>query len=948
MRSSRWLPLAGLAIAPAIFSQSGGSIRHSSFADFRAGTFGNSGANLYVSKSGEVQVINHWDLNRDGYLDILMSNDHDVMETVDAFIYWNTGRGFESVLPELWRDRPLAGVVTRLLDKPASLTRLTSFGGGRSAIADLNKDGFPDIVFCNYIHNYPGIRTAYVYWGSANGFTPGKRTELPTNWAAGVAAADLNGDGYPELVFANQGVERGSDEISPPTPDDAFVYWGSATGFGPERLSKLASAGAQDVASGDFNRDGFADLAFADSRAGKNRVLVFLGRANGPAAEPSATLSLTAPNGLRSGDVNGDGFQDLVVTVAGEAESIRIDEAQGSRSVNDFAHVYLGGRSGLDPRSPILLPARQARGSWIADFNRDGSADIALANSAGASVVYWGTGGKFAADRKIELPTSAASAVSSADFNSDGYLDLVFSNSRGEGTYDVASAVFWGGPRGFAPYVRSELQSFGAADVNTGDLNGDGRSDILIVNQYSGKVDGRVNSAIFWGNPHHHYSPALMTNLPTAGAYDTTAADFNQDGFPDIAIANSYVSSSYIYWGSKDGYSTAKRQELPIGRKIASSTADLNGDGYLDLVFVGSKARVVSVATILWGSAQGFSADRKLELALKPKTSLSVSIADLNKDGHLDLVFPDGYFDGLQIFWGNGRDFAETRSWHRDITPGNVKLADLDSDGQLDFIFPGEFVSATKTRNAKTRIYRGNKDGTPALENPIELEGFQSLECAVADFNRDSHLDFACSNYMSDSTRSLPMFIFWGAADGKYSDRRRTDLPAESSAGVQALDFNRDGYTDILIHNHIKDGNHTINSYIYWNGADGFDKDRKSELPGFGPHFSQMVDAGNLYTRKLEEDYVSAPVRLPEGKTAASISWRAKEEHGARIEFEVRSGASKDDLHSAAWMPCSRDSAATAPVSISDGHRWIQYRARFLSPDAGSWPVLREVEIGIK
>lgn len=948
MRKSRWRLLTAMAVALAAFSQSGTTVRHASFADFRAGTFGNSGANLYVSKSGEVQVINHWDLNQDGYLDILMSNDHDVMETVDAFIYWNTGRGFESLLPDLWRDRPLAGVVTKLLDKPTTLTRLPSFGGGRSVIADLNKDGFPDIVFCNYIHNYPGIRTAYVYWGSANGYVPAKKTELPTNWAAGVAAADLNGDGYPELVFANQGVERGSDEISPPTPDDAFVYWGSATGFAAERVSKLASAGAQDVASGDFNKDGFADLAFADSRSGKNRVLVFLGRANGPTPEPSSILAITAPNGLRAGDVNGDGFQDLAVTVSGEAESIRIDENKGSSPGGGFAHIYLGGRNGLDTSAPIRLPARQARGSWIADFNRDGSADIALANSGGASIIYWGASGKFASDRKTELPTSAASAVSSADFNNDGYLDLVFSNSRGEGTYDVASVIYWGSARGFAPYVRSELQSFGAADVNTGDLNGDGRPDVLIVNQYSGKVDGRVNSAIFWGNPHHHYSPALMTKLPTAGAYDTTSADFNQDGFPDIAIANSYIPSSYVYWGAKGGYSSARRQELPIGRKIASSTADLNGDGFLDLVFVGSKVRVVSVATILWGSAQGFSADRKLELALKPKTSLSVSIADLNRDGHLDLVFPDGYFDGLQIFWGNGRDFTEARSWHRDITPGNVKLADLDGDGQLDFLFPGEFVSATKTRNAKTRIYRGGKDGTPILDSPIELQGFQSLECAVADFNRDRYLDFACSNYMSDSTRSLPMFIFWGAADGKYSDRRRTDLPAESSAGVQALDFNRDGYIDILIHNHIKDGNHTINSYIYWNGPDGFDKDRKSELPGFGPHFSQMVDAGNLYTRKLEEEYVSAPVAVPEGTSAALISWRAREDHGAWLAFEVRSAAGKDALSRATWTPCARGPGASAPVSIGAGHRWMQYRAVFRSPDGGAWPVLRGVEVGWK
>jgi hypothetical protein len=932
--------MAALAV-----SQSGIAIRHASFDDFRAGTFGNSSANLYVSKSGEVQVVNHWDLNKDGYVDVLMSNDHDVMETVDAFIYWNTGRGFESLLPESWRDRPLAGVLMKLLDRPGSLTRLPSFGGGRSVIADLNSDGYADIVFCNYIHNYPGVRTAYVYWGSQSGYSATKRSELPTNWAASVAAADLDGDGYAELVFANQGVERGSDEISPPTPDDAFIYWGSATGFLPYRVTKLASGGAQDVTAGDFNKDGFPDLAFADSRPGKNRVTLFPGRAGGPASLPSVALTITAPNGLRAADVNGDGFQDLVVTTNGGAETIRADDHQPGTAQADVAYLYLGSRRGIEATNPRALPARRARASWVADFNRDGSADIALANGEGSSVVFWGRPEGFAPDRRTELPTSAASAVSAADFNGDGFLDLVFSNSKGAGSYDVASVVYWGSAHGFAPYMRSELQSFGAADVNSGDLNGDGRPDILIVNQYSGTVDGRINTAIFWGNRHHHYSVASMAKLPSAGAYDTTAADFNQDGYPDIAVANSYIPVSYVYWGAKEGYSERRRQELPIGRNFASSTADLNGDGFLDLVFAGSKSRVVSVATILWGSAAGFSADRKLVLPLKPKTTLSVSIADLNRDGHLDLVFPDGYFDTLQIFWGNSRDYTESRSWSRTVTAGNVKLADLNHDGYLDYVFPGEFVPETKTRNAKTRVYWGSREGTPSLDNVIELEGFQSLECAVADFNRDSHLDFACSNYMSDSTRSLPMFIFWGGADGKYSDRRRTDLPAESSAGVQALDLNKDGYPDIVIHNHIKDGNHTIPSYIYWNGPQGFDWKRRTEVPGYGPHFSQMVDAGNLYTRKLEEAYVSAPVALPVGKSVSALTWRSTEEHGARLDFEVRGAATREGLTTALWIACERTDGTKCSPKLSAGHRWVQYRAVFRSPDAGAWPVLREVAV---
>ena len=203
-----------------------GAIRHSSFEDFSAGTLGNSGANLYVSRKGRVQVINHWDLNRDGWADLVMSNSHDIMETVDALVYWGSEKGPQSLLPPLWKQRPLAQVLFRLLDEKGGVTRLPSFGGGRSAIADFNRDGHPDIVFCNFIHNYPGVRYAYIYWGSRDGYLPGHRTELPTNWASGVEAADLNQDGYPDLIFANQGVELGLESISPERGVASFIYWG--------------------------------------------------------------------------------------------------------------------------------------------------------------------------------------------------------------------------------------------------------------------------------------------------------------------------------------------------------------------------------------------------------------------------------------------------------------------------------------------------------------------------------------------------------------------------------------------------------------------------------------------------------------------------------------------------------------------------------------------------
>ncbi|OFX16387.1 MAG: hypothetical protein A2Z18_03365 [Armatimonadetes bacterium RBG_16_58_9] len=178
-------------------------------------------------------------------------------------------------------------------------------------------------------------------------------------------------------------------------------------------------------------------------------------------------------------------------------------------------------------------------------------------------------------------------------------------------------------------------------------------------------------------------------------------------------------------------------------------------------------------------------------------------------------------------------------------------------------------------------------------------------------------------------------------------------MPAESSAGIQTIDLNRDGYPEIVVHNHLKQGDHSISSYVYWNGPSGFDKDRRTELPVFGPHFSQMVDPGNLYTRALEEEYISAPIKLPSGRRAQRISWKGESPCGSRLKFQVRSAGESDGLAKAKWSgPGGEGSfyetSGSEMLGLSPEDRWLQYRAVFTSVDGGEWPTLTQVEIDLR
>src|SRR5258705_13602535 len=83
------------------------------------------------------------------------------------------------------------------------IVNIPSLAGGGSTLADLNGDGWLDIVIANSSDGKTPLVSSYIYWGSKTGFSTSRRTDLPTMGANGVAAADMNGDGFVDLVFAN-------------------------------------------------------------------------------------------------------------------------------------------------------------------------------------------------------------------------------------------------------------------------------------------------------------------------------------------------------------------------------------------------------------------------------------------------------------------------------------------------------------------------------------------------------------------------------------------------------------------------------------------------------------------------------------------------------------------------------------------------------------------------
>ena len=673
---------------------------------------------------------------------------------------------------------------------------------------------------------------------------------------------------------------------------------------------------------------------------------------------------------LLSADLNGDGISDLV--------------AAG----NQNAIVFSGSARGLIPERIAEFPAKNCLALAASDLNGDGQVDLIVAN-AGAwgtladykeppvSVIYWGAKQGFSLDHRTDLPTRGARAVVTADLNQDGFTDLLFGGGNGMGNAmtDPSSQIYYGGPNGFAAYRRQDLQSFGVEGAGVADFNRDGKPDIVLVNHNSGF--GILPSAIYWGDKDHFYSSHSLSLLEPGGGGGNSIGDLDDDGFPDLVVLHPPDMHPSVWWGSRSGYSAGNRTLLPLGAAdqcYTANIADFDRDGFLDVAVaivdrspaylstVKPADKVNAKIVIFYGNEDRYQKARTSTLQLSSFLGVeSLQMADLNQDGYLDLIFPVCLSPYSEIWWGSARGYDAGNVTKLEANgSAHAVVADLDADGWLDLVLTGSLGKRKSgqplvgsyglegtPQNTEAFIYWGSPEG---FKTRNAIDSFNTLDATAADFNRDGHLDLALTSYKSDTTRELPAIIYWGDGTRGFSNKRRTALDAASSAAIDALDLNRDGWLELVITNHQKNFSHDSGTNIYWGGPKGYSNSSRTTLPTIGVHFDTMVDAGNIYTRKYEWDYVSTPLESPKDAGFPRLKWKAETELGTGVKFQVRSAATRDRLEKSAWSgPNGTTSYYTESGSELAGtdraQHWLQYRAVLHSPDGGNSPLLAEVEL---
>ncbi|MEO7934688.1 MAG: VCBS repeat-containing protein [Dokdonella sp.] len=349
-----------------------------------------------------------------------------------------------------------------------------------------------------------------------------------------IAASDLNGDGKIDLIVAN-----GSDQTLSVLINNTELGAGTPS-FDEQHILPCAN-GPTAISVADINGDGKPDL-IAPSFNGTISILLNqtpVGSASASFASSYPLSGITEVRSVAIADMNGDGKPDVITNVESiSAVSVWINTTSTGAVIPSFNTMQTFDAGW----TPMAVAA--------ADLNGDGKPDLIAANNYYYTVSVM-MNATVAGESTISLSSpqqfstgEGTFSVVTADVNEDGKADVIVGNAGADTLSVLRNATATGGQ--VASFETQQV--FAAGDrpiaVFVGDVNGDGKPDLLSANYNGSSVSVLINTTVVKGGatsfaPHQDFPVGI-------GARSVVAADLNGDGMPDLGIANSGANTASV------------------------------------------------------------------------------------------------------------------------------------------------------------------------------------------------------------------------------------------------------------------------------------------------------------------------------------------------------------------------------------------------------------------